>query len=182
VTPHHILLSNKIKLEIENIGKVLPPLRDEKHQKFLFEQLRNGNISLIGTDHAPHKIEEKSMDYINAPSGFPGFETYPLLILDKVFKYQLSLERFVEVTSENPAKLFRLKNKGFIKEGYVADLFIVDKVSEFSIDPKNFKSKAKYSPYEGFKTSVEIWKVFLKGIEINIQDSIPKGKIIKLNL
>ncbi|MFX1551690.1 MAG: dihydroorotase family protein, partial [Promethearchaeota archaeon] len=131
VTPHHLLLSNKIRLSNENFGKVLPPLRGEEHPKFLFNELREGNINLIGTDHAPHRLDEKANQYFNAPSGFPGFETYPLLMLKKVFDFQLPLARFVEATSENPAKLFNLRKKGFIKVGYDADLFIVDKVKEY---------------------------------------------------
>lgn len=178
-TPHHLLLSNKITLSNENFGKVLPPLRKPEHHKFLFNKLKEGNIKLIGTDHAPHTIEEKSQNYFSAPSGFPGFETYTLLMLKKVFDYQLSLERFVEVASEYPAFHFNLKNKGFIKEGYDADLFIVDKVSEYLLNPQNFKTKAKFTPYENLSTNVLIWKVFLRGIEINIENSIPYGKIIK---
>ncbi|MFX1308245.1 MAG: dihydroorotase family protein [Promethearchaeota archaeon] len=179
VTPHHLLLSNKIILSNENYGKVLPPLRGQEHHKFLFNELKEGNIKLIGTDHAPHTIEEKSQNYFKSPSGFPGFETYPLLILNEVFNYKLSLERFVETASENPTKIFNLKNKGFIKEGHDADLLIVDKVPEYTINPQNFKTKAKYTPYDKFSTKVQIWKVFLRGIEIKTENSIPTGKILK---
>jgi dihydroorotase len=179
VTPHHLLLSNKIRLDNNNFGKVLPPLREEKHPKFLFDQLKAGNIKLIGTDHAPHTLEEKNQNFFKAPSGFPGFETYPLLLLDKVFNFQLSLERFIEVSSENPAKIFNLKKKGFIKEGYYADLYIVEKIPKFLINPKNFKTKSKFSPFKDFESCVEIWKVFLKGHEINIEGVVPKGKIFK---
>ena len=179
VTPHHLLLSNEIILNNQNYGKVLPPLRRKKHSKFLLNELKEGNIKLIGTDHAPHTIKEKTLNYFDAPSGFPGFETYPLLILKEVFNFQLSLERFVKVASENPAEIFILKNKGFIEVGYDADLLIVDKIQEYTINPQNFKTKAKFTPYEKFSTNVEIWKVFLRGIEINLEDSIPIGKIIK---
>ncbi|MFX0041533.1 MAG: dihydroorotase family protein [Candidatus Hodarchaeota archaeon] len=179
ITPHHLLLSNNLNLENDNYGKVLPPLRDKKHPEFLFNELENGNIELIGTDHAPHTLEEKSKNYDSAPSGFPGFETYPLLLLNKVFQYQLSLENFVKCASENPAKKFKLKSKGFIKEGYDADLFIVEKIPEYTINSKKFKSKAKYSPFENLKTSVQIWKVFISGIEINVEAIEPIGKVIK---
>ncbi|MFX0008018.1 MAG: dihydroorotase [Promethearchaeota archaeon] len=179
VTPHHLLLSNKINLSNENFGKVLPPLRQEEHPKFLFNELKEGKIELIGTDHAPHTLEEKSQEYFQTPSGFPGFETYPLLFLSKVFNFQLSLERFVKVASENPVKIFNLRNKGFIKEGYDADLIIVDKVEDYKINPLNFKTKAKFSPFEHFNTNVQIWRVFLRGVEINKKDSLPTGKIIK---
>lgn len=178
VTPHHLLLSNNLTLINDNYGKVLPPLRKEKHHKFLFNELKEGEIELIGTDHAPHTIEEKSLEYLKAPSGFPSFETYPLVILDKVFNFEFPLENFVKASSENPAKIFNLKSKGFIKEGYDADLFIVDKLPKYQINSKNFRTKAKFSPFENFKTSVQIWKVFLRGIEINYENIIPNGKVI----
>lgn len=179
VTPHHFFLSKDINLINSNFGKVLPPLRESEHSLFLFNELIKGNINLIGTDHAPHTIEEKSNDYFKAPSGFPGFETYPLLLLDKVCSYNLSLETFVKVASENPAHLFNFKCKGFIKEGFDADLVIIDKVPEYSISSNNFYTKAKYTPFENLKTKIQIWKVFIRGNEVNIKNLKPEGKIIK---
>jgi len=179
VTPHHLLLSWKIKLDNPAFGKVLPPLREEEHPSFLFKEFNEGNIKIIGTDHAPHTLEEKAQEPPHAPSGFPGFETYSLLLLDLVSKYQLSLENFVQAASENPAKTFNLNNKGFIKEGFDADLIIIDKVDEYALNPQLFKTKAKFSPFKDYKTTVKIWKVFLKGIEINRDDAEPTGVIIK---
>ncbi|NVM18960.1 MAG: dihydroorotase family protein [Candidatus Lokiarchaeota archaeon] len=178
-TPHHLLLANTIQLSNPNFGKVLPPLRDEEHSLFLFNELKEGNINLVGTDHAPHTLKEKAQDYLDAPSGFPGFETYALTLLDKVCRNELSLETFVKVTSENPATIFKIKNKGLIKAGYDADLIIVDKIPRYPINPEVFKTKAKFSPYEDYKTSVQIWKVFLNGIEVNCDNAEPKGNIIK---
>ncbi len=178
-TPHHLLLANTIQLSNPNFGKVLPPLRDKEHSLFLFKALKEGNISLVGTDHAPHTLKEKEKDYLDAPSGFPGFETYPLTLLDKVCRDELSLKTFVRVSSENPAKIFNIKNKGLIKAGYDADLIVVDKIPEHIINTEVFKTKAKFSPYEDYKTTVQIWKVFLSGIEINNDDTEPKGIIIK---
>ncbi|MBY9015674.1 MAG: dihydroorotase family protein [Candidatus Lokiarchaeota archaeon] len=178
-TPHHLLLANTIQLTNPNFGKVLPPLRDEEHSLFLFNELKEGNINLVGSDHAPHTLKEKAQDYLDSPSGFPGFETYVLTLLDKVCRNELSLETFVKVTSENPATIFKIKNKGLIKAGYDADLIIVDKIPGYPINPEVFKTKAKFSPYEDYKTSVQIWKVFLSGIEVNSDDAEPKGNIIK---
>ena len=135
----------------------------------------------IGTDHAPHTKKEKDEEYSRAPSGFPGFETYPLVLLDKVCNFELSLDLFVKIASENPAKVFNIKNKGYIKEGYDADLIIIDKIHEYPINPNNFKTKAKFSPFENILSRVQIWKVFLKGYEINQEDFNPKGEIIKRN-
>ncbi len=181
ITPHHLLLSNKISLRNMNYGKVLPPLRDKEHSSYLFNELKEGRITLIGTDHAPHTLKEKSEE-LGVPSGFPGFETYPLLLLDKVCNYELPLENFVKASSENPAKKFNIKNKGFIKEGYDADLVIIDKVPLYTIDSQKFKTKAKFTPYENFKTQIQIWKVFLRGFEINLEGLKPTGNIIKRSL
>ncbi|MBN1216491.1 MAG: dihydroorotase family protein [Candidatus Lokiarchaeota archaeon] len=181
ITPHHLFLTNDIKLKNPNYGKVLPPLRDKHDSQFLFNELKKGNIQLIGTDHAPHTIKEKNQNYIKAPSGFPGFETYPLILLDKVCNFELSLDLFISITSQNPAKTFNIKNKGFIKEGYDADLVIIDKIQEYPINSEKFESKAKFSPFENIFSRIQIWKVFLKGIEINKNDSHPKGQIIKRN-
>jgi dihydroorotase len=183
VTPHHLLLSNEIKLKNEAIGKVLPPLRNRDQSNYLFEQLRDGNIPIVGTDHAPHTIEEKILTVSDAPSGFPGFETFSYILLDKVFKNKLSLNRFVEVSSENPARRFKLKNKGFIEEGKDADVIIVEKVEEYSIDSKNFRTKAKFTPFENSnlsdrKTQTLIWKVFLRGVEINYEKAPLKGRVM----
>jgi dihydroorotase len=178
ITPHHLLLSNELQLENPNHGKVLPPLRGPEHPSFLLNELKEGNVNLIGTDHAPHTLEEKSEE-LGAPSGFPGFETYPLLLLDKVSKYELSLENFVKAASENPAMQFNLKNKGFIKEGFDADLMIIDKIPEYPIKSQTFKTKAKYSPFENSMTSIQISKVFIGGLEVNLDNSEPIGKIIR---
>ncbi len=182
VTPHHLLLSNELILSNPSIGKVMPPLRNKKHSQFLFKELCDGNLLVIGSDHAPHTIQEKSVDFFEAPSGFPGLETYPLLLLNKIAKYELSLANFVKVASENPAKLFKLEKKGFIKEGYYADMLIVDKSSEYKINPETFHTKSKISPYEGFKTNIQIWKVLLRGIEINLENVNPTGRIITQHL
>ena len=178
-TPHHLLLDNTLQLSNPNYGKVLPPLRDKEHSVFLFKELKEGRINLIGTDHAPHTQREKAQKYSNAPSGFPGFETYPLTILDKVFRNELPLDVFVRVASENPAEIFNLRTKGFIKEGYDADLIVVEKIPESPINSGVFKTKAKFSPFEDYKTTVLIWKVFLSGLEINNDNTEFHGKILK---
>ncbi|MHA1688476.1 MAG: dihydroorotase [Promethearchaeota archaeon] len=179
VTPHHLLLSNKIKISKESFGKVMPPLRSPEHPQFLFKEFAEGRISLIGTDHAPHQLEEKSRDFFEAPSGFPGFETYPLVLLEKVFLDQIPLDAFVRASSENPARIFELGKKGFIKEGHEADLMILERTKPYSITCQNFHTKAKYTPFENFRTSIKIWKVFLRGKEVDPTESQPQGKIIK---
>ncbi|MBY9002510.1 MAG: dihydroorotase family protein [Candidatus Lokiarchaeota archaeon] len=183
VTPHHLLLSQEIELKNESFGKVLPPLRKKSDVEFLFGKLKKGEIEFIGTDHAPHTLKEKSQQFFKAPSGFPGFETYPLKILDKVFKNLLPIEYFVKAASENPANKFSIFKKGVIKEGYDADLLIIEKIKSTHLNSASFVSKANYTPFENSNTldratTVLIWKIILGGSEISVNDHIPKGKMI----
>ncbi len=183
VTPHHLLLSQEILLENESFGKVLPPLRKKSEAEFLFSKLKKGEIKFIGTDHAPHTMNEKSQHFFEAPSGFPGFETYALKILEKVFENILPLEYFVKAASENPAKRFNIIRKGFIKKGYDADLLIIEKITPTHLNSKLFISKAKFTPFENLNSSdrssnVLIWKIFLEGSEISLNETFPKGKMI----
>jgi dihydroorotase len=186
VTPHHLFLSNDIELKNPPIGKVLPPLRDRENSLYLNKQLNEGTIKYIGTDHAPHTLQDKKLPFFDAPSGFPGFETYTLILLDRVLKRKISLTTFVEISATNPAKRFNLKQKGEIKEGYYADLIIIEKSKEYEIKSTEFRSKAKYTPFENSNltdrlTSARIWKTFLRGNEITEESSVPSGIIIRNN-
>ncbi|MCJ7650710.1 MAG: dihydroorotase family protein, partial [Candidatus Lokiarchaeota archaeon] len=151
--------------------------------EFLFGKLKKGEIEFIGTDHAPHTMKEKSQHFFEAPSGFPGFETYALKMLDKVFENLLPIEYFVKAASENPAKRFNIFNKGLIEEGYDADLIIIEKITSAYLQSNLFLSKAKFTPFENLNSldrssTVLIWKVFLGGSEISLNDHILKGKVI----
>ena len=179
VTPHHLLLNKNIQVDKPTNAKVDPPLRDPSDQLYLYDQLKRGNLKIIASDHAPHTSIEKDKPFYTAPSGFPEFDTYPLILLDKVLKGEIELKNFVQACSEYPAFSFNLKKKGFIKVGYNADLVIVEKVNPYLISTINFRSKAKFTPYHEFKTTVRIWKVFLRGIEVNRENITPKGKIIR---
>jgi dihydroorotase len=186
VTPHHLFLSNDIELKNPCIGKVLPPLRDKENSLYLNKQLDEGTIKYIGTDHAPHTLQEKTLPFFSAPSGFPGFETYTLILLDRVLKKKMNLSTFVGISATNPAKRFNLKLKGKIKEGYYADLIIVEKTKDYEIKSTEFRSKAKYTPFENSNltnrlTSARIWKTFLRGNEITEESLKPSGIIIRNN-
>jgi dihydroorotase len=153
---------------------------------FINKQLQEGTIKYIGTDHAPHALREKTLSFFDAPSGFPGFETYTLILLDKVLKGKINLNTFVEVSSTNPAKRFNLKLKGKIKEGYYADLVIIEKTKKYEIKSTEFRSKAKYTPFENSNltdrlTGARIWKTFLRGNEVTEEFSAPSGIIIRNN-
>lgn len=151
VTPHHLFLTKEALSRWRAFAKMLPPLRTRSDTEFLWADLiNNGVIDIIASDHAPHNIEEKR-DFTTAPPGIPGLETTVPLLLTQVLEKRLTMRRFVELTSENPTKIFNLGKKGRIAKGYDADLALIDMKSELRIDSNMFFSKAKFSPFSGWK-------------------------------
>jgi dihydroorotase len=143
VTPHHLFLTEK---DQDNFVKMKPPLKKESDRKALWEALRNGTIDTIGTDHAPHTIEEKESSEVY---GVPGVETRVPLMLDAVNKGNITLKRLVETMCENPAKIFKIRNKGFIEEGKDGDLTIVDMKLRKKVRNDKLFTKCGWSPFEG---------------------------------
>lgn len=151
VTPQHLWffgpdcydrLGSKVQMN--------PPIREIEHRAALREALQNGLFDVIGSDHAPHTIEEKSKPYPDSPSGMPGVQTLlPVMVTLARRDGLLSLNKLVRLTSENPAKLFGLKDKGFLMEDYVADFVLIDPNAEFVPDSNWLQSKSGWSPYEG---------------------------------
>ena len=134
-----------------------PPIRDLNHQKKLWEGINNGTADIIGSDHAPHTVEEKSADYPNSPSGMPGVQTLVPIMLNHVNNGKLTLERFVELTSYNPSELFKIKEKGRIAIGYDADFTIVDMNKERVITNDWIASKCGWTLYNNMK--VKGWPI-----------------------
>lgn len=140
-SPHHLFLDTSAYADLQNKALVNPPLRDRLHVEALWNAISDGTIDTIGTDHAPHTLEEKSAPYPKAPSGMPSIEFYLALLLDAAFKKKLSLERIVELTSRRPREIFRLPEHG--------DLALVDLACVQTIQSGMIRSKAKWSPYLG---------------------------------
>ncbi|RLD49592.1 MAG: hypothetical protein DRI94_10850 [Bacteroidetes bacterium] len=163
VTPHHLLINEEILKTAGNFGKVNPPLRTEKDNKRIMQGIIEGTVDTIGTDHAPHLLSEKLKEYSQAPAGFPGLETALPLLINEVNKGSFDLKKLIEITSFNTAKIFNLKNRGQIKEGYFADLTVIDMNKTWKIEAKNFKTKAKYSPYEGMSGKGDVVMTFVNG-------------------
>ncbi len=163
VTPHHLLINEDILKTAGNFGKVNPPLRTEKDNNRIMQGIIDGTVDTIGTDHAPHLLSEKQKQYSEAPSGFPGLETALPLFLNEVNKGSFSMGKLIEITSDNSSKIFNLKNRGKIEEGYFADLTVVDMNKTRRIEAKNFKTKAKYSPYEGMTCKGDVVMTFVNG-------------------
>ncbi|MBW2976850.1 amidohydrolase family protein [Candidatus Woesearchaeota archaeon] len=147
--PHYLFLTAKDLNELGSFGEVKPHLKAEKDQKALWEGIHNGNVDAIATDHAPHTKEEKLE--VNYPYGVPGCETMLPLLLNAVSEKKLTLKKLVQLCCENPARIFKIKNKGFIKEGFDADLTIVDLDMEKEVSNDELFTKCGWSPFNGWK-------------------------------
>ena len=181
VTPHHLLITRNVLDKVQNWGRVNPPLRDSEDNDRIYKALLDGTVDTIGTDHAPHQLSEKNENYIKAPSGFPGFETCLPLLLNEVNKGNLSLELVEKITSKNSAEIFNLKDRGEIKEGYFADLVVVDMEKELKVNPENFKTKAKYSPFIDMDLKGDIYMTIVNGQIGYHENKLQKTKGIELD-
>jgi len=126
-----------------------PPIRDKSHQDRLWYAIKNNYNDTIGSDHAPHLKINKDKPYPDSPSGMPGVQTLLPVMLNHINNGKLKLEQFMNFICENPVKIFGIKNKGYIRKNFDADLTIVDLKREITIDNKDMQSKCKWSPYHG---------------------------------
>lgn len=147
VTPHHLFLTDMDVAKQDSFAKINPLIKSKDNQIALWEGIKNNFVDTIGTDHSPHTKEEKMQ--INYPSGFPGVETMLPLLLNSVNDGLLTIKKLVQLCCENPAKIFKLKGKGFIEEGYDADLTIVDMNLEKEVNNNELFTKCKWSPFNG---------------------------------
>lgn len=151
-TPHHLLLDDSYLESYDTNLKVNPPLRSKENVQALIEAVKEGVVDVIATDHAPHAPDEKDVEFDKAPFGINGLETAVSLILDRlVNKNVISLKRFIEMISTNPARILGLKNKGKIEIGADADLTILNLYRETVVDVDNFKSKSRNNPFHNWK-------------------------------
>jgi dihydroorotase len=158
VTPQHLTLVTPDAYErLGTRAQMNPPLRDAAHQELLWWGLQQGVVDVLGSDHAPHTLEEKSGSYPATPSGMPGVQTLVPIMLDHVNAGRLSLARFVDLTSAGPQRLFGIAGKGRIAVGYDADLTIVDLKAERVIEESWIGSKCGWTPFAG--RTVKGWPV-----------------------
>ena len=164
VLPQHLLLSAPECYEtLGSLAQMNPPIRGLRHQQALWRAINGGHVTLMGSDHAPHTLAEKSKTYPDSPSGIPGVQTFLPLMLNFVNQNKLSLTKVVELMAQNPAQLFKIKNKGQIKIGNDADFSIVDLKKTQRIENSWIQSKCGYSPYHGMQIQGWPHSVILKG-------------------
>ncbi|MBO1038983.1 dihydroorotase [Brucella pituitosa] len=165
-TPHHLTLSADEYATLGNLIQMNPPVRDKRHRDGVWKGVDQGIIDVLGSDHAPHTLEEKQKPYPASPSGMTGVQTLVPIMLDHVNAGKLSLERFVDLSSHGPNRIFGMARKGRIAVGYDADLTIVDMKRRETITHEQAGSKAGWTPYHG--KIVTGWPVgtFVRGIKV----------------
>jgi dihydroorotase-like cyclic amidohydrolase len=162
----------------------MPPLRSSNNIEALWKGISNGWVDVLGSDHAPHAMREKSASSIwDVKVGVPGLETTLPLMLTMVRKNRLSLLRVVQLLSEKPAEIFNLRDRGRLEPGRRADLTVIDFNQKFKIDASKFHSKAKYSPFDGWEVQGRPVKTFVNGrLIMDEQEIVAKagsGEIIR---
>jgi dihydroorotase len=157
VTPHHLTMCADDYARLGTKVQMNPPVRDKRHRAALWHAIQSGLVDVLGSDHAPHTLEEKSKPYPQSPSGMTGVQTLVPIMLDHVNKGRLTLERFVDLTSHGPNRIFGIARKGRIAEGYGADFTIVDMKRTETITNKWIESRSNWTPYDGVK--VQGWPV-----------------------
>nr|BFD63664.1 dihydroorotase [Bdellovibrio sp. HM001] len=130
-----------------------PPIREKRHLDRIWKALQDGTVDVIGSDHAPHTREEKDKPYPQSPSGVPGVQTLVPIMLNHVHEGRLSLRKFTELVTENPCRVFGVKNKGRLRQGYDADITIVDLKKEMTIDNSWIASRCGWTPFHGMKVT-----------------------------
>ena len=160
---HHLWFSDKDYEEKGTHIKWNPAVKTEKDRLGLWEALLDDRIDVLATDHAPHTLEEKTNVYTKAPSGGPLVQHAVTAVLEKVKEGVISIEKAVEKMSHNPAILFQIEKRGFIKEGYYADLVLIDTNKPQTVSKDNILYKCGWSPFEGTTFSSTITQTFING-------------------
>ncbi|MGI9231938.1 MAG: dihydroorotase [Methylocystis sp.] len=149
VTPHHLTMDETDYQRIGALAQMNPPVRSARHREALWRGVTQGIVDVIGSDHAPHTLEEKARPYPHSPSGMTGVQTIVPLLLDHMNAGRVSLERLVDLTSAGPARLFGIAQKGRVAVGYDADLTIVDLKRRETIRNSWIGSRVGWTPYDG---------------------------------
>jgi len=168
---HHLWFTEKDYNSKGNFIKWNPAVKKESDRLGIWKALLDNRIDVIATDHAPHTLQEKNQSYFNAPSGGPLVQHGLLAMLEKVKEGEISLEKLVDKMCHSPAILFRIKERGFIREGYKADLVVISQNKSPIVTKENCLYSCAWSPFEGIQFSHTIEKTFVNG-NIVFQDGI----------
>jgi dihydroorotase len=152
VTPQHLTLAApEAYTRLKGLAQMNPPIRDARHRAGLWAGIANGVVDVIGTDHAPHTLEEKARPYPASPSGMPGVQTLVAVMLTHVAEGRLTLERFIDLTSAGAQRIFNIAGKGRLAVGWDADLTIVDLKARRTIRHAEMASRVGWTPFDGME-------------------------------
>jgi dihydroorotase len=175
VTPQHLTLVAPAAYEqLEGRAQMNPPIRDARHFAGLWRGIADGVVDVLGSDHAPHTLEEKARPYPASPSGMPGVQTLVAVMLTHVAEGRLSLERLVDLTSHGPQRIFGLAAKGRIAVGYDADLTVVDLKARRTIRDQDMATRVGWTPFDGFKATGWPMATIIRGAVV-----MREGEILK---
>jgi dihydroorotase len=160
---HHLWFSDEDYAMKGNLIKWNPAVKTQEDRAAIWKAVLENQIDVIATDHAPHTLEEKEQNYLNAPSGGPLVQHALLAMLEKSIQGVISIERIVEKMAHAPADLFRIKNRGYIKEGYYADLVEINPKHKTAVSRNNLFYKCGWSPFEGITFNHEVSRTFVNG-------------------
>ena len=173
-TPQHLTLyAPHCYDKLGAYAQMNPPLSTKEHYDRLWMAIKNNIVDVLGSDHAPHLKEHKNKEYPDTPSGMPGVQTIFPVMLDHVINEKLTLQQLISLMCENPCKIFGIKNKGFIKEGFDADLTIADMSKEVTIKNEMIASKCGWTPFDNYKV-----KGFPVGTIVNGHLVMSDGKLV----
>lgn len=181
---HHLWFDDSDYQEKGSFIKWNPAIKTKKDKKGLLEALLCDKIDVVATDHAPHTIEEKQQKYTNAPSGGPLVQHALPAMLELVHQQKISLEKVVEKMCHNPAILFQINKRGFIKEGYFADLVLIDLNDRWEVTKENIHYQCGWSPFEKTRFQSKISHTFVNGNLVYKQGKFVnqlKGKRLEFN-
>ncbi|MEM7066801.1 MAG: dihydroorotase [Cyanobacteria bacterium P01_B01_bin.77] len=160
---HHLWFSDQDYPDLGNLIKCNPAIKAASDRAALIQALHEGRIDIIATDHAPHTWEEKQRDYSKAPAGLPLVQHALLTLFDQVANKRISLAQLVEKTAHNPAIRYGVIDRGYLREGYFADLVLVDRETPFTVTPENTLYHCGWSPFMGYKFSSSIVSTWVNG-------------------
>ena len=173
VTPQHLTLAAEDAYpRLGTYAQMNPPIRSGAHRDGLWRWLNQGVPDVLGSDHAPHTIEEKAKAYPASPSGMPGVQTLVPLLLNHVAEGRLSLRRFIELTSSGPQRVFGLVGKGRIALGYDADFTVVDLKKRWTVGSEWLASRCNWSPFEGMDLTGKAVGTIVRGHRVMWEDTL----------
>lgn len=181
---HHLWFSNQDYVILGNQIVCNPAIKNAEDREAIWQGVLNGNIDVIATDHAPHTWEEKSKPYPQCPSGLPLVQHSLLMMLEKVNEGKISIEMMVDKMSHKVAELFNIKDRGYLREGYYADIVLVQPKNNYTISKNNIAYQCGWSPLDGHSFLHSIDYTFVNGILMQKQGTIlepPQGKRLEFN-